>query len=99
MFELSLIIALVAGVAFIALAMSTVYAFKKSDSEDDVKPLSLTEEEVVEPTENKATVSPASLNKMTKKQLDEYAESIGIKLDRRKKKADMIADLNDQLDK
>jgi hypothetical protein len=33
-------------------------------------------------------------NKMTKKQIDEYGESIGIKLDRRKNKKTMIANLN-----
>jgi len=40
-----------------------------------------------------SAASELSFDKMTKKQLDEYAESKGIKLDRRKKKADMIADL------
>lgn len=34
---------------------------------------------------------------MTKKQIDEFAESKGIQLDRRKKKADMITDLLDNL--
>jgi hypothetical protein len=34
---------------------------------------------------------------MTKKQLDNHAETIGIKLDRRKSKKDMIAELNKKL--
>jgi hypothetical protein len=32
-------------------------------------------------------------NKMTKKEIDEYAESIGINLDRRKNKKTMISEL------
>jgi hypothetical protein len=34
---------------------------------------------------------------MTKKQLDNHAETIGIKLDRRKSKKDMITELNKKL--
>jgi hypothetical protein len=38
-----------------------------------------------------------NLQKMTKKQLDNHAETIGIKLDRRKSKKDMITELNKKL--
>ena len=34
-------------------------------------------------------------NKMTKAELEEYGRTIGIELDRRKTKANMIKDLND----
>ena len=35
-----------------------------------------------------------NFQKMTKKQIDKHAETLGIKLDARKSKKDMIADLN-----
>lgn len=48
-------------------------------------------------TKTPTVVKSAELEKMTKVELDEYAEkNFGIKLDRRKRKFDMIADFLEQ---
>ena len=39
------------------------------------------------------TVTKADLQKMTKAELEGYGRTLGIELDRRKKKADLIADI------
>jgi len=45
-------------------------------------------------TKKKVASKKPNLKNMTKKQLDEYGESIGLKLDRRKTKQAMIDEIN-----
>ena len=52
-------------------------------------------EEVVEVSEEETYESDVSLYDMSKKELEEYGRTLGIELDRRHKKEDLIEELKD----
>ena len=52
-------------------------------------------EEVVEVSEEETYESDVSLHDMSKKELEEYGRTLGIELDRRHKKEDLIEELKE----
>ncbi len=94
---------LIALVAFISVCSYCLYYFTKHDDielELEEKDLEVEEPMVVEVEEpivvevtEEAVVTPAKLNRMTKAQIEDYGRIHGVELDRRKTKANMIADL------
>ncbi len=86
---------LIALVAFISVCSYCLYYFTNHDDielELEEKDLEVEEPMVVEVTEE-VVITPAKLNRMTKAQIEDYGRIHGVELDRRKTKANMIADL------
>ena len=86
-----------AAPAPVAVSTPPAEAIRPDLGEDTTKYEEVIEEELEEVSEEEGYESDVSLNEMTKRELEEYARTVGLELDRRHNKATLLNELEEFL--